>query len=97
MIHRALGLKLKKLREQKRRDREQLVSKTEKLERTQDELEAAEKTTARLDVGVETYKTSPGTKRYTAERENTIGSGESLKLNGSPEIKASSRRRRKRK
>lgn len=76
------------LKEQERRDIEELESENEKSERPLSELEAAKRTIPRLERAVRVNETSRDPIRGMAERECSSGSKESTKPNNRPEMRS---------
>lgn len=92
LSHGALKSELYELREQKRRDSEELAKKKEKVK---SKLKAAEETTARLNRDLR--RSGHGKKRRTAKRGINSGSGGSSISNGSPEVRIRIHKKVKRK
>lgn len=76
---RALKKKVKELERQEQKDREELLSRNERLE---SKLKVAKETITRLERTVRGYETSQSTKHGREERVSSGGSGISSSLNG---------------
>lgn len=88
--NRALECRLDELGKQERKTIAELSKRSAELER---ELEAAEKTSARLKKAAR--KSSQGTRRRAEERESSVGSGEGLDSNESAKVGSPTREKRR--
>lgn len=90
--HRALSNKVNKLEKQKRRDREELASKSKELK---NELEAARERVTRLEEAVRGSRASQGSKRRTVEKGSSSRGRESPESDGSPEVQSPTQKKKK--